>query len=252
MRHKNDKRIRIGISANFFYPDKTRKAYPPKTVMFGEESLYRWIEQGGAIPYMIPRLSGVLSMRDIVNDLDGIVLSGGADISPKSYGEEPLKPEWAGDYDRDQYEIELVHTAIEAQKPVLGICRGHQLMNVALGGTMYQDIAIQKEGAICHRDAEIYDTLSHDVRLEPDSVLAEIFSGQAEGHINSIHHQAIKDLGKNLSVQARSIPDDIIEAIWLEKDSHYALGIQWHPEWINNSGFLESAKIRDHFFANIL
>jgi len=246
------KPLRIGISANFFYPDKTRTAYPPKTIMFGEASLYHWIEQGGALPYMIPRLSGTLNIVDIVADLDGIVLSGGVDISPESYGEEPLKPEWTGDYDRDQYEIELFHTALERQKPVLGICRGHQLINVALGGTIYQDTVTQNEQAKIHRDAELYDELAHVVRIEPDSVLAGIFPSQTEGRINSVHHQAVKDLGKDLSVQARSIPDNIIESIWLEKDNHYALGIQWHPEWVSDSVFLSSKKIRDHFFEVML
>ena len=164
--------LRIGISANFFYPDKGRTTYSPKTIIFGEESLYHWIESGGAIPYMIPRLSGTLNMRDIIDDLDGVVLSGGADVSPKSYGEEPLKPEWGGDYDRDQYEIELFHTALDAHKPVLGVCRGLQLINVALGGTLYQDTATQKSGAETHRDAEIYDDLAHDALIEPSSILA--------------------------------------------------------------------------------
>ena len=173
------KLLRIGISANFLYPDKNRKAYPPKNILFGEESLYHWIAQGGAIPYMIPRLSGTLSLRHIVQDLDGIVFSGGADISPKSYGEKALKPEWQGDYERDQYEIELFHTALTAKKPVLGICRGHQLINVALKGTLYQDIQTQNKKAQCHRDGKIYDALEHEVKIVSGTILDKLYSDQA-------------------------------------------------------------------------
>lgn len=241
------KPLRIGISANFSYPDRSRTAYPPKTILFGEESLYHWVEQGGAIPYMIPRLSGAINLRTIVDDLDGIILSGGADISPKSYGEPPLRPEWNGDYDRDQYEIELFHTAREAGKPVLGLCRGHELINVALGGTMFQDIQTQNESAQCHRNGEIYDGLEHDVLIVPGTPLAGMYPGQTRARINSIHHQAVKDLGSGLVVQAYSIPDDIIESVWLDHPGHYALGVQWHPEWVYRPHILDSKQIRNHF-----
>lgn len=246
------KPLRIGISANFFYPDKDRNGYAPKTLIYGEESLYQWIESSGAIPYMVPRMSGTLTLRDVVNDLDGIVFSGGADICPKSYGEQTLKPKWEGDYERDQYEIELFHTAFEAGKPILGVCRGHQLINVALGGTMYQDIQTQNESAQCHRDGDIYDKLDHDITISPGSVLSDIYEGLTEGRINSIHHQAVKELGKGLVAQAHSIPDKIIESIWLEDSSHYVLGIQWHPEWVKKPEILPSRPILNHFFDCIL
>jgi putative glutamine amidotransferase len=243
--------LRIGISANFLYPDKSRKAYPPKNILFGEESLYQWIAQGGAIPYMIPRLSSALSLRQIVQDLDGIVFSGGADMSPKSYGEDALKPEWQGDYERDQYEIELFHTALTEKKPVLGICRGHQLINVALKGTLFQDIQTQNERAQCHRDGVIYDALEHEIKIVSGTLLDKLYPHQTPLKINSIHHQAIKDLGEELIIQAYSVPDHIIEAIWLDRNDQYVLGVQWHPEWIKNPYLLDSKKIRDHFLGHI-
>lgn len=245
------KLLRIGISANFLYPDKSRKAYPLKTILFGEESLYHWIAQGGAIPYMIPRLSGALSLRQIVQDLDGIIISGGVDISPKSYGEEALKPEWQGDYERDQYEIELFHTALTEKKPVLGICRGHQLINVALKGTLFQDIQTQNEWAQCHRDGVVYDALEHEVKIVSGTLLDKLYSDQALMKINTIHHQAIKALGRELIIQAYSVPDNIIEAIWLDRKDQYVLGVQWHPEWMNKPYLLDSKKIRDHFLAHV-
>lgn len=241
------KRLRIGISANYMGPQSGRSTYAPKTLIYGEKELYHWVEKGGAIPYMIPPLAGVLKMSDIVQDLDGVLFSGGADVSPQSYGEEALRPEWAGDYERDQYEIELFHAAREAGKPILGICRGHQLINVALGGTMYQDTATQKEGAHLHRDAEIYDGLMHDIEITENSILAQIYPGIKTGKTNSIHHQAVKDLGQGLRVEARSLPDDLIEAIWLEDQGSYVMGVQWHPEWVQDADCLDPDKIRDHY-----
>lgn len=241
------KPLRIGISANFLYADKQRRAYPPKTVLLGEESLYHWIEKAGAIPYMIPRLSGTLSLRDVALDLDGVVLSGGTDVCPASYGEEAMRPEWEGDYARDQYEIELFRMARALNKPILGVCRGHQLINVALGGTLYQDIATQNPDAQTHRDGDIYDELSHDMKLEAGSVLASIYEGQSEAHINSVHHQAIKDLGRGLKVQARSVSDNIIESVWLDEPDEFVFGVQWHPEWVTDPAMLDSSKIRDYF-----
>ena len=245
------KTLRIGISANFLPPDLDRLAYPPKTIIYGEREMYNWVQSGGAIPYMITPPSGNFKMRDMIADFDGIILSGGADVCPKSYGEEPLKPEWNGDYIRDQYEIEIFNTALEMQKPILGVCRGHQLINVALGGTLYQDTATQKEGAEIHRDGKVYDRVFHDINIEPNSILAEIFPEKSQVKINSVHHQAIKDLGKGLSVQARSIPDNIIEAIHLENSKSLVMGVQWHPEWVTDDDVLDSSKVLQYFLGNV-
>ena len=242
---------RIGISANFLYPDATRNAYAKKTLIYNETELSNWVAQAPAIPYMVPQPSSVLSMQDIVNDLDAIIISGGADLCPKSYGETPLKPEWNGDYLRDQYEIALFNTAKDLKKPILGICRGHQLINVAMGGTLYQDIEMQVSSAIQHRDAEIYDNLGHDIVIEPNSILADIFPDQTSAAINSVHHQSIKNLGDGLSVQARSVKDGIIEAVFSTDPNTYIMGVQWHPEWIREHNQLNSSKILTHFLAAI-
>ena len=133
------------------------------------------------------------------------MLQGGNDIAPESYGESPLAPEFGGDRIRDRYEIELLDAFIEAGKPVLGICRGCQLINVAFGGTIYQDIPTQRPDALPHLDASQYDHQFHDVELVPGSHLSGLYPGVRTASINSIHHQAIKDLAPELEVQARAV-----------------------------------------------
>jgi len=243
--------LRIGVSANFFHPDPARPVYKGKTLLYAEESLLHWIAGSGAVPYLIPRLPHGIDLHDVFAGLAGIVFSGGADICPGSYGETPIKSEWSGDYDRDQYEIELFHTALDLGIPVLGICRGHQLINVALGGTMYQDTATQKDGAQLHRSWEVYDELKHEIEIAPHSVLAGIFPGRRTGLVNSIHHQAIKDLGASLVVQATSIPDGLVESIWLDRPGHYVLGVQWHPEWRRDTEILDSDFLLQDFLSAV-
>ena len=120
------------------------------------------------------------------------------------YGEEPLRPEWAGDRVRDEYEMALVRAFAAAGKPVFGICRGLQLINVAHGGTLYQDIATQKPGARVHRDAAAYDLNFHEVDVLPETRLASLL--QAGRHrINSVHHQGIKQLAAGFEVEAVEI-----------------------------------------------
>jgi putative glutamine amidotransferase len=171
----------------------------------------------GALVYMIPNppKGSKLKIRDLVADLDGLILEGGSDVSPKSYGEEPLRPEWGGDFIRDQYEIALLKEFKKAGKPVLGVCRGAQLINVAFGGTLYQDIETQIPAALVHRNWDIYDQLFHEIDLVPGSGLARM-SKQLRVKVNSVHHQAIKDLGRGLVVEARSSLDRVAEAISAE------------------------------------
>ena len=113
-------------------------------------------------------------------------------MSPESYGETPINPMWSGDKVRDRYEIELFHEFVTQGKPVFGICRGHQLINVALGGTLYQDIATQCANTANHRDPQKYDQHFHEVRILPQTWLARLYSDSNAKRINSIHHQAIK------------------------------------------------------------
>jgi putative glutamine amidotransferase len=173
-----------------------------------------------------------LKVKHYVDALDGLVLQGGADVSPKSYGETPLNPMWAGDEVRDQYEIELFHEFVTQGKPVFGICRGHQLINVALGGSLYQDIATQCPDKGSHRDETRYDSHFHEMRIQPNTWLARVYPNLGVARVNTIHHQAIKHLGEGLVVEATSEPDGIVEAIRWEGHS-FVVGVQWHPEFLD-------------------
>jgi putative glutamine amidotransferase len=175
------------------------------------------------------------------------MLQGGADVSPLTYGEEPLSKEWAGDRLRDEYEIELLHEFIEAGKPVLGVCRGLQLINVAYGGTLYQDITQQVPKARRHV-TDAYEKNLHEVRFEPGGGLARLYPGTPMARVNSIHHQSVKTLGRHLRVEAWSESDRVIEAIRGTGES-YVLGVQWHPEFHapGDASVLDSAPLLDEF-----
>lgn len=169
----------------------------------------------------------------LVSGIDGLILHGGADLSPHSYGQAPLRPEWSGDRLRDLQEIALVHACIRHDIPILGICRGHQLINVALGGTLYQDIPTQHPGALTHRDQDLYQNNHHEVIFPPDSELAQQYAVR-EHWINSVHHQAVHTLAPKLRVEALSKQDRIVEAYRLPRYSPkdpFILGVQWHPEF---------------------
>ena len=228
--------IRIGLSACFFYPDPNRDVFITKTLLYYEESLVHWLMSYGIFPTLLPRSISKFACDDILSQVDGLILQGGSDISPQSYGQKALKKKWEGDQERDKYEIELVHAALRLNKPVLGICRGLQLINVAFGGSLYQDIPTQVKSKQQHRNPKLYDKLFHEVCLESSSYLAEIYKDIPERRVISIHHQAIDRLGSDLVIEARSPSDGIIEGLRYnggtkEIQKPYIVGVQWHPEF---------------------
>jgi gamma-glutamyl-gamma-aminobutyrate hydrolase PuuD len=179
--------------------------------------------------------------------LDGLVLQGGADVAPQTYSQTATRPEWIGDSARDMYELELLHEFVEAGKPVLGICRGCQLINVAFGGTLYQDIASDVPEAKPHVN-DLYDSHRHTIQFPPGSSLASLFAGQTAPLVNSIHHQAVRDLGRDLMIEAISEGDNIVEAVRHTK-SRFVMGLQWHPEFHRAGGseLLDCTPILDNF-----
>jgi putative glutamine amidotransferase len=230
--------LKIGVSARLLYPDPSRTFLPTKSVQYLEQSVANWVMSGDVLTFMIPEMSlasphvpNAIKAKDYVDALDGLVLQGGADMSPGSYGEDPINPIWAGDSIRDQYEIELFHEFVTQGKPVLGICRGHQVINVALGGTLYQDIRTQCPEKNDHRVEAKYEHHFHDVRILPGTWLSELYPGGDLKHCNSIHHQAVKTLGEGLVVEAMSEPDGLVEAIRWEGHC-FVVGVQWHPEFM--------------------
>lgn len=228
--------LRIGLSARIYHPLAGATGLQSKSLQYLEQSVAHWVMSREVMVFMIPAVSGdgivhrsSIRLSDYPQYLDGLILQGGADINPQSYGEEPLHPDWAGDRVRDAYEMELLHEFMEAGKPVLGICRGAQLINVALGGTLYQDIATQIEAAGTHIHAN-YDRHSHPIEWTSNSGLAKLYSDRPGGSVVSIHHQSIKTLGRGLQIEARSMNDGVTEAIRLG-GKPYVLGLQWHPEF---------------------
>ena len=226
-----DRPLRIGVSSCFFHADPLRPVFKGKTLLYAEESMLDLVGRSGALALMIPRPKGKgPTVVDYVDLLDGLLLEGGSDVCPRSYGEQPLRPQWEGDEPRDRYEIELVHAFHDAGKPVLGICRGIQILNVAFGGTLYQDITTQCPGSFEHRDWDIYDTNRHEVDLAAGSRLDALYGGSSgDGArrvtVNSVHHQAIKDLAPGFVVEAVSATDGVVEAV-RRTDDRFVAAVQ--------------------------
>jgi len=229
--------LRVGLSARLMHQPPAELGFRDKTLQYLEQSVAHWIMSQGALVFMVPTLESAAEVRraavhvsDYVREIDALVLQGGADVSPASYGEEPLRPEWAGDRVRDLYEIELLWECVIQGRPVLGVCRGAQLINVAFGGTLYQDIATQVPDAIRHVDRAVYDLLAHDIEIEPGSELARLYPVAVGARVTSIHHQSVKRIGNGLVIEARSPTDGVIEAIRYTGAGD-VMGVQWHPEF---------------------
>ncbi len=244
------RRPQVAISFNFDSPDPARPLFKGKRLAYFEESLLQWVMSAGAVPRMIPVAFGALSAADLLDGCDALLLAGGSDISPSHYGEEPINEERKGDPYRDKYEIELFHLAAERHMPIFGVCRGLQLINVALGGSLWQDIHIQKTETLTHRNWEAYDQLTHPIQIEEGGFLHALYP--EGGAVNSIHSQAIKELGRDLFVEARA-PDGIIEAIALQNRDHYVRAVQWHPEFHHNAPceLLDPAPLLQDFLSQV-
>lgn len=256
-------RLRIGVTANLLPPDPDRRFYPPFALWYAEESMTALFARAGALTYVLAEPVDAASAptpAEVVADLDGLVLSGGEDVAPVTYGRQPLRPEWAGQPRRDQYELSLVAAALDAGVPVFGICRGHQLLNVAMGGTLVGDLATEVGDAVAHRSQDRYHRNRHEVVLEAGTALAALYPGTERATVNSVHHQAIDDLGDGLVVEARSPLDGVVEAVRLVGSApgsdRWAVGVQWHPEFDHRAGLddglppdhLDAAPLVDEFF----
>jgi putative glutamine amidotransferase len=254
------KPLLIGVSARIYYPGTPgiqEAGVWTKTLHYLEQSVAHWLLAGGAVPVMVPAVDrdSLVKRSDIHLDhyaraLDGLVLQGGNDVAPESYSEMPLSPEWSGDRVRDRYEMALIRAFVDADKPVFGICRGLQLLNVTFGGTLLQDIATQRPEAVAHRELGKYEQHFHTIDLLPGSTLAGLYPGVARARMNSIHHQGIKDLAPGFDVEARCPEDGMIEAI-RRREGSYVAGVQWHPEFHDpeDPAHFDDGPILQHFLA---
>lgn len=196
----------------------------------------------GGIPVILPITDNFEVIKEQVKYFDGLILSGGGDPDPNLYGEDCLQE--LGDItpERDTFELAILEEFLKTKKPILGICRGLQLMNVFYGGTLYQDIKYVDTN-IQHKQKWLADLPTHDINILENNILFEIFGKKAR--TNSFHHQIIKDLGRELTSIATT-NDGVIEAIQ-NKNYPFFYGVQWHPEMMASRGNLGMKKIFDKF-----
>jgi len=220
----------IGIPTQTLHAmDGIPEALPESWVM--NQRYSRVVASAGGLPVMIPLLDDEATLRALYDRLDGLLLPGGLDLDPATYGE-PRRPDCGRvDPDRDRVELQFARWAIAEGKPVFGLCRGLQIVNVALGGTLYQDIAAQFSGAIKHdyfpTAGYARDHLAHEVTVSSGSRLGTLI-GAVALRVNSMHHQAVKELAPGLLPTAVA-PDGVVEAVE-SPDRPFLLGVQWHPE----------------------
>ena len=189
------------------------------------------IVAAGGCPFLMPICPTPAFIHQQVNAVDGVLLIGGEDVDPALYSEVPHPKLGEVSQPRDRYERELIRYAVQQRRPLLGICRGIQVLNVALGGSLYQDLPSQLTGSVPH-DVPPWTALAHTLDLAPSSCLRAVL-GQAQVRINSRHHQAIRTLAPGLVPTAHA-PDGVIEAV--ELPSHpFCLAVQGHPEMLWNA-----------------
>jgi putative glutamine amidotransferase len=205
----------------------------PKPPRFGiNQSYVRALTAAGCAPVLIPLLDDDERLRAIYDRLDGIVFPGGADVAPQEYREEPIGDLNVVEALRDRTELTLARWAFADDLPTLGICRGHQVLNVALGGSLWQDLRHQGVTSVEHSDADgrARTALMHRVRLDPDSRLAQLID-ETDSRVNSLHHQAVKTVAPQLRATGTS-DDGVIESLECD-DRRFLIAVQWHPEEID-------------------
>jgi putative glutamine amidotransferase len=192
------------------------------------------------------------SVEEALRGCDGLLLTGGEDVDPRIYGRSDVHPTVKTDDERDAFEIPLARAALARGVPVLAICRGMQLLNVAAGGTLYQDLPSEHPSDVVHRLKEPKDAIAHDVSIEPNSVLhqllRDLLDDQVSLGVNSRHHQAVKDIAPGFLATARA-SDGIVEAME-RRDHRFCVSVQWHPEnfWPSDRfgalfrGFVDAAR----------
>ena len=219
----------IGITTNH-----VTNSYGQPTIQL-QQSYVRAIMQAGGVPVLIPSSIAEDGWDALYSRLDGVLFSGGGDIALDHFAGDPHPRIDDVDPERDSVELKMVQSAASDGKPFLGICRGCQVVNVALGGTLYTHIPDQLPNALDHSyPGNKRMVLVHEVKIEEGTHIAEIF-GQPIIKVNSLHHQGLKDIAPSLRVAGRA-PDGLVEAIELP-DHPFGLAVQWHPEWLTDQAW---------------
>jgi len=234
------------------YPDVTRNVHGPKQLCYMENDMAVYLYRKHVLPILIPDLTDQ-NLFKFMDEMDGLLLSGGMDVAPESYGENPIvNGKWPGDAHRDVHELKLIEYMLKAGKPVLGICRGLQILNVFFGGTLYQDILTQRPDSLTHRDAGIYDKIKHGITFRENGLLNRIYGKKHPACVNSVHHQAIKEISNELEIEAWCTEDQVVEAVsWKGAESGKVMAIQWHPEfsYVLENEIIPADPVYDHFLA---
>ncbi len=200
----------------------------------GEKYVSAVSAAAGALPVLVPPLGAALSVRELLGRIDGLMLTGSpSNVEPRHYAGSPSRVGTLHDPHRDATTLPLIRAAVAAGIPVLAVCRGHQEVNVALGGTLHQNVH-EVPGMMDHREDEVAPlerqyAPAHPIRLTPGGLLARL-AGSDEARVNSLHAQGVDRLAEGLAVEAVA-PDGLVEAYRLADSGQYLLGIQWHPEW---------------------
>ena len=210
---------------------QSTNAYGQPTVLL-QQSYIRAVMQAGGMPVLIPSMIASAGWDAVYSRLDGILFSGGGDIALDRFAGDPHPRIDDVEPERDTVELQMIQAAASDGKPFLGICRGCQVLNVALGGTLYTHIPDQLAGALDHSyPGNMRTVLVHEVKIEEGTHVAEIY-GTPIIQVNSLHHQGLKDIAPVLRVAGHA-PDGLVEAVELP-DHPFGLAVQWHPEWLTD------------------
>lgn len=224
-------KLLVGITCRHEAHDANRTDHNIYPYDYQFSSYAHRVARAGGIPVWLPNIADALEPGEWLGKIDVLLLSGGEDVHPERYKEQITADNLRISQDRDGYEFPLIRAFWKEQRPVVAMCRGLQVLNAALGGTLYQDLK-QYPNACEHTRTGPEYSRTHSIRIIPDSRLAKICGGD-ELAVNTSHHQMIKDIAPGLRAVAWSAPDGIIEAVEAS-DGRPVIGVQWHPEMMDD------------------
>ncbi|UCE66988.1 MAG: gamma-glutamyl-gamma-aminobutyrate hydrolase family protein [Candidatus Zixiibacteriota bacterium] len=225
----DSKKPKIGITLSATVHSKKWRWPSRHGFDYLKRDYHQAVINAGGIPILLANTSEISIINDYVESIDGLLVSGGEDLHPKYFGRKPHKSITLSAPERDEFEIKIIKRALNKDIPVFGICRGFQVMNIALGGTIFQDLSCAPFGTIKHADPKEAGDVYHRIKIEKSTLLYEII-GARSIEVNSSHHQIIDKIGKKLKVTAYS-SDGVIEG-FEGPDFKFLLAVQWHPEMI--------------------